>query len=152
MKRAALITGLVLLLSLTLQPATVSAGWTILGYHVVRPGESLYCIGRAYGVSPWAIASQNGIVNVNRIYPGLVLAIPAVYASLPPGPVCTPQFGTFPSYPCACKAYYTIVSGDTLLRIAMRFGVSAWRIAECNHIYNLNYIRAGDTICIPADP
>jgi len=27
-----------------------------------------------------------------------------------------------------------------------------WRIAECNGIYNLNYIRAGDVLCIPTDP
>ncbi|HIE37639.1 MAG TPA: LysM peptidoglycan-binding domain-containing protein [Anaerolineales bacterium] len=152
MRRAVSIVGAVLLLTLALQPvAAAPAEWTILGYHVVRPGETLFCIGRAYGVDPWAIAFQNGIVNVNLIYPGLVLAIPAAYATLSPGPVCTPQFGWHPSYPCTCAAYYTIVSGDTLTRISWMFGVSPWRIAECNGIFDLNYIRAGDTLCIP-DP
>jgi len=27
-----------------------------------------------------------------------------------------------------------------------------WHIARCNHIYNMNYIRAGDVLCIPIDP
>jgi hypothetical protein len=27
-----------------------------------------------------------------------------------------------------------------------------WRIAQCNSIYDLNYIRVGDVLCIPATP
>jgi len=129
--------------------AAAPAEWAILGYHVVRPGETLFCIGRAYGVDPWAIAQQNSIVNPSRIFAGMRLAIPDAYRTLPAGPVCAPQFGTTPPSPCTCATYYTIVTGDTLTRIGARFGVSPWRIAECNHIYNMNYIRAGDTLCIP---
>lgn len=150
MRGAISIVGVILLLTLALQPvAAAPARWTILGYHVVQPGETLYCIARAYGVDPWAIAAENSIWNVNRIYPGMVLAIPAAYAVLPPGPVCARQFGWTPTYPCQCATYYTVVRGDTLTRISWRFGVSPWRIAECNGIFNLNYIRAGDTLCIP---
>lgn len=151
MKKTVLALAVVLLLLLTAQPVFAApARWTILGYHVVRPGETLFCIARAYGVNPWAIANQNGIVNPNRIYPGMSLAIPAAYAALPAGPVCARQFDGTPTYPCTCSSYYTIVSGDTLTRIAVHFGVSVWRLAECNRIYNLNYIRAGDTLCIPS--
>ncbi len=151
MRRASVLTIVMLLLVLTAQAASASpARWAILGYHVVRPGETLFCIGRAYGVDPWAIASQNSIVNPSRIYAGMRLAIPNAYRALPPGPTCAPQFGLPHPPPCTCTTYYTIVSGDTLTRIGMRFGVSPWRIAECNSIYNLNYIRAGDTLCIPA--
>jgi len=151
MRRATALTIVLLLLVLTAQAASAApARWAILGYHVVRPGETLFCIGRAYGVDPWAIASQNGIVNPSRIYSGMRLAIPDTYRTLPPGPACTPQFGPPYPPPCTCTTYYTIVSGDTLTRIGMRFGVSPWRIAECNSIYNPNYIRAGDTLCIPA--
>ncbi len=45
--------------------------------HTVRYGETLYSIGRKYGVSPWAIANANGIRNMNRIYAGQVLRIPS---------------------------------------------------------------------------
>ncbi len=151
MRRAIVWIVVVLLMALSVQAASAApARWAILGYHVVRPGETLFCIGRAYGVDPWAIAQQNGVVNPNRIFSGMRLAIPDAYRTLPSGPVCTPQFGpTPPPPPCTCSTYYTIVTGDTLTRIGVRFGVSPWRIAECNHIYNLNYIRAGDTLCIP---
>jgi len=46
-------------------------------YHVVRPGETLFSIGRLYGVNPYAIASANHLYNPNRIYIGQCLYIPA---------------------------------------------------------------------------
>ena len=45
-------------------------------YHTVRYGESLYSIGSKYGISPWAIASTNGIHNLNVIYAGQKLYLP----------------------------------------------------------------------------
>jgi LysM repeat protein len=124
-------------------------GWTTLGYHTVQPGETLYCIGRAYSVSPWAIASHNGIVSPNAIYPGWVLAIPDAHAVLPGGPTCARQFPSPGPAPCACAAYHTVVTGENLYRISLHYGVSMWRIAECNGIINLNYIQVGQVLCIP---
>jgi len=152
MKRAipALVAAALLLLAASPKVGAAPSEWAILGYHVVQPGETLFCIGRAYGVNPWAIAAQNGIIYPNSIYPGMVLAIPAAYAYLPPGPVCARQFGWYPPYSCSCVAYRTVLSGETLTGISFLYGVSMWRIAECNRIYNLNYIRAGQVLCIPA--
>ncbi|MFQ6058545.1 MAG: LysM peptidoglycan-binding domain-containing protein [Anaerolineae bacterium] len=45
--------------------------------HVVRSGETLFSIGRRYGVSPWAIARANGLRNPDLIYAGQVLYIPS---------------------------------------------------------------------------
>ena len=150
MRRASVLTIVLLLLVLTAQVASAApARWAILGYHIVRPGETLFCIGRAYGVDPWAIASQNGIVNPSLIHSGMRLAIPDAYRVLPPGPTCAPQFGLPVPPPCTCATSYTIRRGDNLTRIGIRYGLSPWRIAECNGIYNLNYIRAGATLCIP---
>ena len=64
-----------------------------LGTHVVRWGEWLYCIGRAYGVSPSAIAKANGIWWPNIIFPYQKLVIPNVpWTNIPTGPVCKAQF------------------------------------------------------------
>lgn len=148
MKRLIPIAGALLALFLLFQPVAAASSWTILGYHTVKPGETLYCIARAYGVSPAAIATQNALVNPNLIYPGMSLAIPNAPATLPAGRVCPAQFGgTTPS--CTCAHYYTVVTGDNLFRISLTYGVSMWRIAECNGIYNLNLIYAGQTLCIP---
>lgn len=77
-------------------PPAPAAG--ILGYHTVRPGETLSCIGRAYGVSPAAIAAQNGISESATLRVGQVLAIPNVrWTDAPLGPVCVPQFTVPPA-------------------------------------------------------
>lgn len=137
----------------TLTPATTPSATpspppgNILGYHTVQPGETLYCIGRAYGVDPYAIASQNNILNPSLIHAGNVLAIPNAPRALPAGRVCPAQFdgGT----PVTCRWYHTVVSGENLYRISLHYGVSMWTIAEANNILNLNYIRAGQVLCIP---
>jgi LysM repeat protein len=121
----------------------------ILGYHTVQPGETLYCIARAYGVDPWAIASTNGIVNPNVIHAGMVLAIPNVPKTLPAGRVCPRQFGGTPPPPPGCRWHHVVVSGDNLYRISLHYGVSMYAIAEANNITNLNLIYVGQTLCIP---
>ena len=122
----------------------------ILGHHTVRPGETLYCIARAYGVDPAAIASTNGIVNPNLIYAGMVLAIPNVPKTLPAGRVCPRQFGgTPPPPPSGCRWHHVVTSGQNLYRISLHYGVSMYAIAQANNILNLNLIFVGQTLCIP---
>jgi len=71
----------------------------IAGGHVVQKGETLYCLGRGYGVLPSAIAAANGLSMFAHLLVGQMLKIPAVqWVGIPPGPVCAPQFTPpFPS-------------------------------------------------------
>ncbi len=73
----------------------------IIGRHVVVSGETIFCIGRAYGVVPGAIAQANGLALPFTILPGQTLKIPEVqWVSIEPGPVCVPQFQSpFPGLP-----------------------------------------------------
>jgi LysM repeat protein len=49
----------------------------VCGYwRMVYRGDTLLSISRATGASAWAIASANGIYNLNRIYAGKSLWIP----------------------------------------------------------------------------
>jgi LysM repeat protein len=123
--------------------------WSTLGYHTVLPGQTLFCIARAYGVSPWSIASYNGIIHPNVIYPGRALAIPNAYATVPAGPTCARQFPEPAPGVCTCRAYHTVITGETLSHISLRYGANMWRIAACNGITNLNYIQIGQVLCIP---
>ena len=97
-------------------------------YHCVRYGETLFSIGRLYGVNPYAIASANGIPNPNRIYAGQWLLIPSC---------------------CAYSRVHVVAYGETLLSISRLYGVSAWSIAQANGIWNLNCIYAGQRLVIP---
>lgn len=125
---------------------TPNSNGDILGKHTVRSGETLYCIARAYGVDPYAIATQNGILNPNLIHPGQVLEIPDKPYKLPAGRTCPRQFGDEDE---DCRWYHTVVSGDNLYRIGLKYGVSMYTIAEANGITNLNLIYVGEVLCIP---
>lgn len=122
---------LVVLVLLTgLVPAAASAAPPADSYiiHVVRPGETLSSIARYYGVNMWAIARANNILNPNRIYVGQRLVIP------------TGGSGGF---------YHVVQPGETLTRIAARYGVTTWAIAQANGLYNINYIWVGQRLWIP---
>jgi LysM repeat protein len=84
----------------------------VLGQHTIQRGETLYCIGRSYGVVPSAIAEANGLSFSAILAVGQVLQIPAVqWVNMPGGPVCVPQFRspfTNPSPPIAGPAATTV--------------------------------------------
>jgi len=136
MRRLSLIVAVIVLVSL-IAPATVSAhagGF----WHQVQAGQTLFSIGRWYGVNPYAIASANSLPNWNLIYAGQWLWIPGVgdgYSH--PGP-----------YPGCARSHY-VSPGETLLGIGRWYGVSAWSIGAVNNLYNLNHIYAGQWLCIP---
>lgn len=130
-------------------PTATPSPAAILGYHTVLAGETLYCIGRAYGVDPYAIAARNGILNPNSIRAGQVLAIPNAPRLLSPGRTCPRQFGGAAPTPSPCRAYHTVARGENLYRISLRYGVSMWAVASINRITNLNYILVGQVLCIP---
>ena len=109
--------------------------------HTVKPGETLFSIGRLYGVNPYSIAAANNIPYPYVIYPGQQLIVPT--GSMPPGP--TPV----PPKPGQCRAYHTVRPGENLYRISLAYGVPMSAIAAANGIVNYNLIYAGQTLCIP---
>jgi len=124
---------------------------TILGYHVVRYGETLLCIGRAYRVSPWAVATENSLPYPYVIKVGQKLAIPNVPWTSTYGMVCRRQFGdgTVPPPSPGCRATHVVGRGDTLYAIAWRYHSTVWAIVTANHIHNPNSIFVGERLCIP---
>ncbi len=123
--------------------------------HCVKAGETLFSIGRLYGVSPWTIAYQNGLANPNYIRAGQCLRIPSCG--------CTAKYqGGYRYVPGRCDTYqkpaykppayalrYLVKPCDTLFSIGRLYGVSPWAIARANGLANPNYIRAGQSLVIP---
>jgi LysM repeat protein len=149
-------------------PPPPPPSYTIIGYWTVQPGQTLYCIGRYYKVSPWAIAAVNFIPWPYFIYPNQQLAIPnAPWYNIPPGPVCypgvpyvTPTPGptatpgpvtpTPTPVPTTCRFYHYVRWGQTLSGIAWSYGTTIQAIMYANpSITNPNLIYAGSTLCIP---
>jgi len=104
-------------------------------YHVVQWGDNLTCIALRYGTSVSAIAQANGIVNVHYVRVGQTLLIPVSGA--------VPASGVTPTS-------YVVQMGDTLTSVAGRFGTTVWAIAQANGIWNVDYIRIGQVLLIPA--
>lgn len=55
-------------------------------YHEVQRGETLFSLGRRYGVYPYRIAEVNGLDNPDHIYAGQILYIPCSDGYQQPAP------------------------------------------------------------------
>ena len=165
MKRSRFTLSLVSVVSVMLlvaSPLPVASAADILGRHVVQPGETLYCLGRGYGVLPSAISSANSLSAFAHLSIGQVLDIPAVpWMRIPAGPVCAPQFvSPYSSVtvvtpapatntpPASSSAFYVVQRGDTLWRLGLRFGVTVYALKVANGLQS-NLIYVGQMLVIP---
>jgi LysM repeat protein len=103
--------------------------------HLVRRGETLASIARKHGVSVAALAQANGIRNRNLVYAGRTLTIPGSGASA----------STASS---SGSVQHTVRVGETLAKIAARYGTTSSAIASANGIKNPNVVVIGRTLTI----
>ncbi len=129
--------GLVVLLLLATAIQAVRANLS----HTVRQGETLFSIGRLYGVNPYTIAAANGLADPNYIRVGQVLTIPSAGGVAASGASYRTAGGV---------RYHTVGSGETLFSISRLYGVSPHSIAAANGLTNPNYVRWGQVLTIPS--
>lgn len=87
--------------------------------HTVVPGDNLYTIAHNYNTTLENILKFNNIPNANLIYPGQKIVIPLS----PPEAII-----------------YKVERGDSLYKIAKRYGTSV------DNLIRFNYLRAPYTI------
>ena len=104
------------------------------GTYTVRPGDSLSLIGDKVGV-PWLqIAQANGIAGPDYIVQvGQVLIIPIA------------------AEPSAGANQYIVQAGDSVTKIANKFGIDPTTLADYNNIVDWNSIQVGQLLQIPTD-
>jgi membrane-bound lytic murein transglycosylase D len=95
--------------------------------HRVRRGETVGRIAARYGTSVSAIARANNMRNANRIRPGQKLRVPRTRAAAASSPVTT---AGAPSK----TIDYTVQRGDSLWRLAKRFGTTVGEIKQTNRL------------------
>ena len=97
--------------------------------HVISKGETLGSIAKSYGLTVQEIANANNLKNANNVRVGQKLTIPGT-DSIP--------------------TEYIVRKGDTLGKIANRYGLSINQVAEANNLRNKKIVRIGQKLIIPA--
>ena len=126
--------------------------------HYVKFGQNLSSIAVYYGISSYALASANGIHNLNHIFVGQRLCIPGHQKPKPhpkpphqkPHP---PQPKPHPKPPHKppqgdCQ-HYSVKHGETLAQIANWYGTTVQGIVYANNLPNANHIYVGQPLSIP---
>lgn len=107
--------------------------------YTIQAGDTFYCIARRFNLNVGDFLSQNGLSTSSLAQIGQVVKIP--------------QSGTWNSGNRALKTHpadYTVVAGDTLNRIACRYGdVDPSAILAANGFSSAGDIKVGNTINIP---
>ena len=99
--------------------------------YVVQKGDTLSKIARKFGVTVARLQTLNGIKNAGLIFVGQKLAVGgALQIGIP------------------AETVYTVQRGDTLLKIAKKYGTTTKRLASANAIKNPSLIRVGQKIKI----
>lgn len=114
--------------------------------YVVKKGDMLSKIAVRHGVSAREIAELNNLKNMNDIRAGQKLLLPAYARSekAPAKPAAAkPAAGT------VSGDTYVVAAGDSLSKIAARFGVKTADLAAANSITNPNSIRVGQKLVVP---
>lgn len=115
--------------------------------YTVKAGDNLAAIAARFGTTVDAIARLNGISDPNALSLGQVLKIPGTGAvSGASAPVPTAAGAPAAS---AAPGSYTVQAGDTLGKIAQRFGTTSAELARLNNLTNPDQIKVGQKLQVP---
>ncbi len=119
--------------------------------YTVRSGDTLLSIASKFGTTVDVLESFNGLVDTDLLQVGQVLQIPSANAT--PGPTLTAQpTATFIPGPTPGTVLHVVQTGDTLLGIALKYGVPMTIIQKANDIEDPESIKAGQQLVIPIGP
>lgn len=125
--------------------------------HVVQPGETLLLIAELYDLDVEELSAQNDITDTNSIYPGQVLTVDSVVATLDtenivPTEVAVEVLTGDDNLPTISGNIHIVQQGETLFRIATGYGLSTQELAQANAISDPTVIYAGQQLVIPNLP
>ena len=138
-------------------------------YHTVRSGESLSKIANKYGLSVTELKNMNKLKS-NYVKVGQKLVVGYTYVAPPKtdntqasdstavkssggssssGSSASSSSNSSSSSSSSSPIIYTVKSGDTLYKIATKYGVTVKQIADYNHLTNVNTLHVGQKLKIP---
>lgn len=133
-----------LVVAILLGAAPLAAAWAQPAHtqeqvvHVVQQGENLFRLALRYGTTVRAIMAANSLTDDHTIYVGQRLVIPGDVGHSLVEPVAATTGGT-----------YVVQAGDTLIAIALRYGISTWELMRANGLYGAHMLCPGQGLVIP---
>ncbi len=138
--------------ALTPQPVVVSSGEASGAgksfIYTVVAGDTLAKIASTLNTTPEAIVQLNTLADPNVLTVGQKLKIPGIGPSSGTG--ATTSGGTGTSGSSGATSTYTVVSGDTLGKIAARTGTTVAELLRLNGLTNPDVIAVGQKLKVPA--
>jgi len=121
-------------------PGALIKGSNNVDIYIVNHGDTLKTIAALFNTTLDALLNLNpAITNANLIYAGQRLNVPTP-GTVPPTPPPPPAGGQS----------YTVQKGDTLKKIAERYGISLDALIKANpQVTNINLIYVGQKLNIP---
>lgn len=119
--------------------------------YTVQKGDSLSKIAAKAGVSTAELAELNKVTNRDNIRVGQRLLLPAHAKAVPSAPVApeAPARASAPSAPAVDSgSTHTVVSGDSLGKLAKRYGTTIAAFREVNNLKG-DTIRIGQKLKVP---
>ncbi len=111
------------------------------GEYTVRKGDNLWQIAEAHGTTVNDLRSLNGLGPYSNLHPGQKLKVTASSGKKSSG-----------SKSSSGKIMtYKVRKGDTLDKIADKYGTSVQEIASINGIHTIDYLRVGQLINVPSN-
>jgi len=136
-RRFLLQTVVVAFLIVSLFGLTASRAFADPAVYTVQAGDTLYRIAARYGKTVDEIVRANGLRNPSLIYRGQQLIIPDD----------TAEEGSYQTATMSSsQPVYVVQPGDTLVGIALRFGMTARELAELNQLEQWDLIFAGQRL------
>lgn len=119
--------------------------------YTVRPGETLSIIAERFGTTVERLQRFNNLKDTDVIQVGQELLIPAAGSTPEPTTTRRPT-ETFVPGPTPGTVLHVVQTGDTLLGIALKYGVPMNVIQKANDIKDAETIRVGQQLVIPIGP
>jgi LysM repeat protein len=108
-------------------------------YHKLQPGETVYSLSKAYGVSENEIISGNPGIEISKLPVGTEIAVPRKEFMTDRQEFAVQE----PNY-----LFHKVVKGESLSSIASQYGLTVREIRKLNS--NIRFPQVGEYIRVPA--
>jgi len=111
--------------------------------YLVQAGNTLTSIARRHHTTWQTLAQVNSLLAPTVIYAGQVIQVPALDKPANEETITRPPTGG--------GVVYTVRPEDTLLRVALHYGVPPWTLAAVSHLANPALIYPGQELIVPGE-